>query len=133
FLLRREQSRLYAMLLSPLKQRWRKQEIGGLHIFFPPGAFVEVRVARYAMLVGPDTATNGGVIGISNRRHRVFDTAEEAPLPPLRQHGHLALLKILESESVAHQHNDALRQSLGESRCGEKHRARSKKISSVHK
>jgi hypothetical protein len=41
------------------------------------------------------------------------------------------LFQILDSESIAHHHDDALRRSLGKSRGGEEGRASSKKLPAI--
>ena len=70
-LLRRQQSGFHAVLLRPLKQRRREQQVGGLHVFLASRALVEVRIAGDAMLIGPHAATDGRVVGVGDGRHRV--------------------------------------------------------------
>ena len=85
-------------------------------MYSPPGAFVEVRIPGDAMLFRQHAATNGRVVGISDRGHRALDATEQTAFPPLRQHRHVALVQVLKPKAIEHQDDHALGRSLGEGR-----------------
>ena len=84
-----------------------------LHVLFAAGLFIQVGIAGDAVLVGPDAAADGGVVGVGDRGHGALNGAEETGLAPPREHRHAAVFQIVEPEPVAHDDHDALRSAFG--------------------
>src|SRR5262245_15789124 len=80
------------------------------------------------MLIGPHAATNRSIVGVGDGRHRGLAAAEKSLAAPCGERRHVALLHVLKTESIEHDHNRTLLRPLGEGGTGEKRRARSKKL-----
>jgi len=80
------------------------------------------------MLIGPHAAANGSIVGVGDRRHRGPAAAEKPLAKPCGERRHVALLHVVKTESIEHDHNRALLRPLSERGTGEKRRARRKKL-----
>ena len=83
------------------------------------------------MLFRPDAAADGGIVGVGHRGHGPLTGTEETGSPPLGKHGHGALFQIVESEPVAHDDHDALRNALRQRRRAQQEGSRGKELATI--
>jgi len=64
------------------------------------------------VLFGPDSATYGGVVDVGHGRHKALHGLIESVAFPLPEDRHLALVKIVDPETVKHNHHSSLEGTL---------------------
>src|SRR5580704_5265413 len=87
----------------------RQKQVGSFHVLFMIRGHVEVRVARNSVLSGKASAANRCIVCIRNRWHHPSYLLIHPITLPSAQCWHVALLKVIQTKSIEHDHYCSLR------------------------
>src|SRR5438128_2560171 len=92
-----------------LKQRWGLEKIGGLHVLFTASDRIKVGVACDSMDPRERPTADRSIVRVGDGRHDTFHSLVETLLLPASQRGHVAILEVIGTEAVKHDHHCSLR------------------------
>src|SRR5262249_32869335 len=103
-----QQCRPYTGVRRPLNDCWDTNEIRAFHVVGLTGLFIEIRISRDAVFLGPSATTNRRIVGISYGWKNCTDPLKKTPRRHQVERGQRTRFKVIHTESIVHADDDAL-------------------------